>query len=1480
MSKQSIRKNIEKLREESKLFLNDKELSPELRFFIKSIFSLIDIIVVVLLEKKIRKDSSNSGLPPSQGFSGNGNRNKQGEQDNSRRGSQLDNSRTKKTEETLSPKECSNCGADLKGEDATKIDQRKKIDIIYEIVETTFTAETKECPDCGEKTKVDFPEGIDGKVQYGNGIKASIINFLTGAGSLLRQSAQKNLNRIIELVKQRMPEKFKPLNEEFPELLDHIIKLSYFEASDLFNPPISQDKSNAIKQILDQFFLYLEKSKDNNMLNDFIRNTIDFDSISRAIEFANLDREGYFIKIIENLDHISSSSKHKLLNDRDIHLHLERRNALAAAFSKTPNPVSGPHTKKIIEIIESWPGSIKKLSPLDEANKRIAENNTRIKTLEKRAYYWFESFKNITSREERVKFAFQKIASEFGSLKYSHLDKIFDVMARIDHQLIRTEYFLSYIQFIKEKDIERGLASFSESSKKDIYFMFNSMFRGIKTIEDISKFDHIPELNSYKLDIIKIRTEIYPPSPLQDAMIDYLFEAKGSDPEILEFFEDENLIEKLYYDSSKKKYAIYQLNQKYKLSSMDIAFQERLIKPPGVRQERKIISEVQQTLDRQFPQNSYIKNEVLDYIEKSLRTSQVEARALNSSRVNFSNWSETPELVAIDFPDVISSNMQSSFDRKQLLEYLIGHDHKIPRFVHNMEVFLNDDLDIESGENILKEFKRRFTQSNQIVRSIIIQPLLDKQIGILSEQNLVADIDKIILGDKYNEPIIKRLFESYLNAVPETEQEVIYSYIMSSFVDSPPRAKGASLKTILEAMGPFGVKAGQFLSTSGLLPIEYSRELRDFLSNALPPSRARVISDLEDGLGLELRGIITIDDQLGSGSINYVQGVTAEIDGNQVDAVVRIRRDYIEGVVANESDIWSNVVEDLRSSGNLAEKNIADIVEEARRQSMSTLATHGAELDLSIERGNFSVAQQTYGVRFNDGTLSGWEVKAASPINELQELIDPQKQKLFSFYEKFNHIPLENISDGVMREELAKAIINAELNALFENGVYDPDGHPGNWLIDLDKKQIVRIDYAQLRKTPENERIAFKNIFSELIKTRPNFSSVEAAKQLALLLDVDMNKEGLVRAIQLASRKMSFGLWGNPQEKLFALRNAIQAELPESIRARVNLSDTLRSAIASLGKVSGFAEYLPRSSYLALLDKYTRVPRIVHIAARWNERLKSITSTAFTSDRAEVSNNRVGPNHTQLPRGLSETYERGVPSSQKSIDNEAELNIQRSTSIDSEQKVENARYFTEINFNDWKPEHSDSIFEITAEEYEKLPNGTELYYKATGGKHIKGVHGIPAPFDGITSVGVAAFDYREGGGPRIVRLIAGPPRGLDLSQNPYYTAPDKARIILLRPDQLSEIPDGTVLFSSSGTRFIKGADEVNNIEQKEIMGFLPFGFPDADQVGFEDFGVSLSAQANINANALPQSARIPNRSTTEGCIQNSLVQLLNESMRN
>ena len=226
----------------------------------------------------------------------------------------------------------------------------------------------------------------------------------------------------------------------------------------------------------------------------------------------------------------------------------------------------------------------------------------------------------------------------------------------------------------------------------------------------------------------------------------------------------------------------------------------------------------------------------------------------------------------------------------------------------------------------------------------------------MAEPAILEDIHKIILGNKYQEPVVRTLFEAYLEAAPKAEKKVLYAWILSSFVDSPVGTDGVSLKIILESMGPFGVKAGQFLATSGLLPAEYSRDLKDFLSNALPPDRSRVINDLEEALGSEFRGIVSIDERIGSGSINYVQAVTAEVDGEIFPAVVRVRRDYLEGVVANENDIWEKVVQSLRSSGDSLENTMADIIEEARRQSMSTLSADGPELDLSIERENFQAA--------------------------------------------------------------------------------------------------------------------------------------------------------------------------------------------------------------------------------------------------------------------------------------------------------------------------------------------------------------------------------------------------------------------------------------------------------------------------------------------------------------------------------------------
>ena len=177
MSKASIRSQINEIKASLNKHLQTGAISPEAQPTITALFQILEIIVTLLLEKKARKNSSNSGLPPSQNFAGNGNRNTRGSKEDKRKGSRLDNSKDTETRETVSPSNCSECGSNLKKAKIKGSEDRQEIDIIYEIQTHTVTSEIKDCPQCGTKNKGQFPKGMDGSIQYGFGIRASIINF-------------------------------------------------------------------------------------------------------------------------------------------------------------------------------------------------------------------------------------------------------------------------------------------------------------------------------------------------------------------------------------------------------------------------------------------------------------------------------------------------------------------------------------------------------------------------------------------------------------------------------------------------------------------------------------------------------------------------------------------------------------------------------------------------------------------------------------------------------------------------------------------------------------------------------------------------------------------------------------------------------------------------------------------------------------------------------------------------------------------------------------------------------------------------------------------------------------------------------------------------------------------------------------------------------------------------------------------------------
>jgi len=197
IDKISVREEVDRIKKDFEQLCSVGKVSPEIQVVMNSLLVVVGIILSIFLEKKTRKTSKNSSIPPSQ--TGDDKTSKQNSKTN-RKGKEVNgeicNSRTKETVTIVKADTCNICGVSLDTTPCHHHERRTKIDIVFEKVVEHVDAEIKQCPNCKNTVKGVFPLDMLGNLQYGNGLKAFAIHLIISQMVALNR-VQKQISAMI-----------------------------------------------------------------------------------------------------------------------------------------------------------------------------------------------------------------------------------------------------------------------------------------------------------------------------------------------------------------------------------------------------------------------------------------------------------------------------------------------------------------------------------------------------------------------------------------------------------------------------------------------------------------------------------------------------------------------------------------------------------------------------------------------------------------------------------------------------------------------------------------------------------------------------------------------------------------------------------------------------------------------------------------------------------------------------------------------------------------------------------------------------------------------------------------------------------------------------------------------------------------------------------------------------------------------------------
>lgn len=182
VNKQSVRDEFTRIETEFVSLRARNKISNEGFILFQSMLTLMKLLISIFLEKNTTKTDKNSSKPPSQTEKDESGLTEPGTKSKGKMETDacVDNRRTIETVTRVSVTQCDVCGNDLTDVPCQHVERRTKIDIIFEKTVEHVDVETKICEECGTTVKGSFAPDMPGALQYGNGLKAFVINLGPG----------------------------------------------------------------------------------------------------------------------------------------------------------------------------------------------------------------------------------------------------------------------------------------------------------------------------------------------------------------------------------------------------------------------------------------------------------------------------------------------------------------------------------------------------------------------------------------------------------------------------------------------------------------------------------------------------------------------------------------------------------------------------------------------------------------------------------------------------------------------------------------------------------------------------------------------------------------------------------------------------------------------------------------------------------------------------------------------------------------------------------------------------------------------------------------------------------------------------------------------------------------------------------------------------------------------------------------------------